>query len=177
MDPFNIATFAISAFSFFSGKKDRKRERIAAEKMNDNQLLNAAREIGRTDRHRASLERGMYAAAGISTESGSGGALDEDAMIESVHQQEAILAGLSDKRKGQNPHASIRGNPKAADGKKVSKFGQMIGSLSVGGRFEERTRRLGTHFDHRADSVAIGVHPWLEAQVTASDQGQDSVAI
>jgi len=176
MDPFTIATFAISAFSFFSGKSDRKRERLAAEKMNDNQLLNAARETGRTDRHRASLERGMYAAAGISTESGSGGALDEDAMIESVHQQEAILAGLSNKRKGQNPHASIRGNSKAADGKKVSRFGRMIGGMSAG-RHGARIANLASHFDQRADSVAIGAHPWFEAQVTASEQGQDSVAI
>jgi len=89
--------FAIGAYLGYKAKKAKKKARRAQDALTAGQLVSKAYETGRANRLGARAERSKYAAAGVSTRSGSAQATERATVAESIYQQEAILAGLPKK--------------------------------------------------------------------------------
>ena len=89
--------FMVGAYMGYKAKKAKKKVRREQDALTAAQLVAKAYETGRVNRLRAGTERSKYAAAGVSTRSGSAQATERETMVESIYQQEAILAGLPKK--------------------------------------------------------------------------------
>ena len=87
----------------FGGKARRaKREaEIEADVLKATEIGHAAYETGRVARHRAGVERGLLGAGGVSTASLSAADTERATMVETIYQQEALLAGLPKGRNSQ----------------------------------------------------------------------------
>lgn len=101
------ATFGLKAVGFLSGRRSRKRQAREQQRLTGLQLQQESYELGRTERARAAEERSMFAAAGISTQSGSAAGVESGIMREAVYQQEAILAGLPASQRMRNPFTAL----------------------------------------------------------------------
>jgi len=102
-----IAGAVIGGLFGSSQKRKRKKAERESRRLKGVELSSRAYEIGRTERQRASRERAMYGAGGMSTKSGSAAAVEEGIMTEAIYQQEAVLAGLPYDQKGRNPFRAI----------------------------------------------------------------------
>lgn len=103
------AAFAVNLVSHFSGSRSRKRANREERRLTGEELEQESYELGRVERARAVEERSLFAAAGISTASGSAAAVEGGISREAVYQQEAILAGLPNDQQHRNPFASFSG--------------------------------------------------------------------
>ena len=101
------ASFGLNAVGFLSGRSSRKRQAREKERLTGAQLQQESYELGRTERARAAEERSMFAAAGVSTQSGSAAGVESGIMREAVYQQEAILAGLPANQRMRNPFTAL----------------------------------------------------------------------
>jgi glycerol-3-phosphate O-acyltransferase len=101
------ATFGLQAVSFLTGRSARKKQSREQQGLTGAQLEQESYELGRTERARAAEERSMFAAAGISTQSGSAAGVESGIMREAVYQQEATLAGLPASQRMRNPFTAL----------------------------------------------------------------------
>lgn len=102
-----MASFGLNAVGFLSGRKARKSQSREQQRLTGAQLEQESYELGRTERARAAEERSMFAAAGISTQSGSAAGVESGIMREAVYQQEATLAGLPASQRMRNPFTAL----------------------------------------------------------------------
>jgi len=89
-----------AALGFLAGRSARKKRKQVARARDTataTQLVSGAYETGRVSRFQAATDRAMYAAGGVSTRSGSAAEMERGVMVESIYQQEALLAGLPQK--------------------------------------------------------------------------------
>lgn len=105
--PWVAASVGLQAVSFLTGRSARKKQAREEQRLTGVQLEQQSYELGRTERSRAVEERSMFAAAGLSTDSGSAGGVEAGIMREAVYQQEATLAGLPNSQRGRNPFTAL----------------------------------------------------------------------
>ena len=101
------ASFGLNTVSFLTGRSSRKKQAREQQRLTGAQLEQESYELGRTERARAAEERSMFAAAGISTQSGSASGVESGIMREAVYQQEATLAGLPASQRMRNPFTAL----------------------------------------------------------------------
>tara|TARA_Y100000004_G_scaffold30825_1_gene32162 strand:+ start:6432 stop:6896 length:465 start_codon:yes stop_codon:yes gene_type:complete len=102
-----MASFGLNTVSFLTGRSSRKKQAREQQRLTGAQLEQESYELGRTERARAAQERSMFAAAGISTQSGSASGVESGIMREAVYQQEATLAGLPASQRMRNPFTAL----------------------------------------------------------------------
>ncbi len=107
MSIWTMASFGLNAVGFLSGRSARKSQSREQQRLTGVQLEQESYELGRTERARATEERSMFAAAGISTQSGSASGVESGIMREAVYQQEATLAGLPASQRMRNPFTAL----------------------------------------------------------------------
>jgi len=157
--PWAAASFGLSVFGAFKGNKDKKRARREEAKVTGQRLQQEAFEIGRVERKRASNERSLLTAGGISSRSGSAQATERDTMREAAYQQESILAGLPAGQKWRNPLASFRG---ANTPKKKSVIFGALRNRGIGREIEGSAGALwnkgwGNRFEDQQEDDSVSI--------------------
>ena len=127
-----MASFGLNTVSFLTGRSSRKKQAREQQRLTGAQLEQESYELGRTERARAAEERSMFAAAGISTQSGSAAGVESGIMREAVYQQEATLAGLPASQRMRNPFTAL-GAPRK----------RTVGEIASSPAAMQRRRELG----------------------------------